>query len=296
MNHVRYQIQHQTTYFYTGRIDLCHSLAHLEPRGDCDQEVIDHKIKVTPKPDSKSVRKDFLGNTTHYFSVQGSHTSLEITSQLTVEKSTKTPVLPKSELPWETLKVALSDLDPSKTRMVHFLLPTRACPHADFIREFLRPSLIAGKDVIALANDLMTRIFNEFQFLTGATDVSTPIQSVIANRTGVCQDFAHVMIAALRSIGIPSRYVSGYLETIPPPGVPKLKGVDASHAWVEVYSPATGWVGFDPTNNKLPDSQYIKICHGRDYFDVQPVRGIFIGSGKQSLKVSVDVERIKESV
>jgi transglutaminase-like putative cysteine protease len=143
-----------------------------------------------------------------------------------------------------------------------------------------------------LANEVMGRIFTEFRYVPGATDTGTPLETVMKQKTGVCQDFAHVMIAALRSVGIPVRYVSGYLETLPPPGKPKLQGADASHAWVEVWTQATGWVGFDPTNTLIPAARHIKVAHGRDYFDVQPLKGIFLGTGTQSLLVQVDVERM----
>jgi transglutaminase-like putative cysteine protease len=143
-----------------------------------------------------------------------------------------------------------------------------------------------------LVEELMSRVYTEFEYDPGATDTSTPIQEVLEKKRGVCQDFAHVMIVALRRIGIPVRYVSGYLETLPPPGQKKLQGADATHAWIEAYSKASGWVGFDPTNDRIPAHQHIKIAHGRDYFDVQPLRGMFIGNSSQKLVVEVDVERI----
>ena len=142
-----------------------------------------------------------------------------------------------------------------------------------------------------IVSELMTRLHQEFEYVPGATDISTPVHEVIEKRQGVCQDFAHLMIVALRRIGVPVRYVSGYLETVPPPGQVKLQGADATHAWVEAWSEKTGWLPFDPTNNMMPAHQHIKLAHGRDYFDVQPLKGLFIGSGSQKLVVEVDVER-----
>jgi transglutaminase-like putative cysteine protease len=156
----------------------------------------------------------------------------------------------------------------------------------------MAPSLQPGADIFAVARNLMERIYRDFDYTPGATQTTTPIGEVLETRKGVCQDFAHLMIAALRSAGLPARYVSGYLETVPPPGKKKLQGADASHAWVEVWTPAFGWIAFDPTNNKLAGDRHIKIAHGRDYFDVQPLRGMFVGSGTQTLQVGVDVERI----
>jgi transglutaminase-like putative cysteine protease len=184
------------------------------------------------------------------------------------------------------------ELDPSDLCLGNYLLPTPPCPSLPDLDDFLKPSLTPGREIMDLCQDLMRRIFEEFNYVSGATDTSTPLQTVLDQKKGVCQDFAHVMIAALRRINIPARYVSGYLETVPLPGKEKLQGSDASHAWLEAYTTATGWIGFDPTNNKIPSTQHIKIAHGRDYFDVRPLRGTFIGSGSQKLSVEVDVERL----
>ncbi len=287
-----YRIRHRTAYEYSGRIDLCHSLAHLAPRAEGRQLTDSHEIQITPTPDFQSEHRDYLGNTTHHFSIQHSHESLEVVSQLTVRKPSGDPILPVSGISWDALEVDPADIDATGARFGNFLLPTPACPHLKDIRDYLDPSLSPGADVMKVANDLMRRIHTDFAFTPGATSTTTPLGEVIEQRKGVCQDFAHLMIAAMRSIGIPCRYVSGYLETLPPPGREKLQGADASHAWVEVWAPDCEWVGFDPTNNKLPGGQHIKICHGRDYFDVQPLRGLFLGSGTQKLTVEVDVERL----
>lgn len=288
----RYRIRHRTAYRYSGRIDLCHSLAHLAPRTDGGQLIDSHEIEIIPAPDFRSERHDYLGNTIHLFSIERSHKSLEVISQLTVSKPNIDPVLPVSRISWDALKVDQADTDATGTRFGHFLLPTPACPHLESIRNYLAPSLAPGTGILAVAGDLMRRVHTDFVYSPGATTTTTPLAEVLGHRKGVCQDFAHLMIAALRSVGIPCRYVSGYLETAPLSGKRRLQGADASHAWIEAWAPDCGWVGFDPTNNKLPGSQHIKICHGRDYFDVQPIRGLFLGSGTQKLSVEVDVERI----
>lgn len=288
-----YRIQHRTIYAYSGRVDLCHSLAHLSPREDEGQLTESHEIVVTPSPDFESERLDYFGNKVRYFSIQRSHKSLEIASDLTIRIPSAAKELPESGKAADELILHEIDIDASGVCLGNYFLPTSACPFLDSIRRYLKPSLRFRAEVMNVANDLMNRVHADFEYMPGATHTNTPLSEVMQLKKGVCQDFAHVMIAALRSAGIPTRYVSGYLETLPPPGQEKLRGADASHAWIEVWAPTCGWVGFDPTNNQIPGDQHIKLCHGRDYFDVQPMRGMFLGSGSQTLRVEVDVERIQ---
>lgn len=293
MEEYRYRVRHLTTYAYSGRIDLCHSVAHLAPREDSGQEVLSHRIDVTPAPHFQAQREDYWNNGTSYFEIQGSHDRLEVLSTLTVVKQVGDAPVPKSGVAWDDTKGSPKpgDHDAKGLYFANFLLPTKTCPFVEGLDAFLEPSLTPGKDSMELVSELMTRVYKEFSYVPGATDTMTPLETLLEEKKGVCQDFAHVMIAGLRKIGIPARYVSGYLETIPPPGQEKLQGADATHAWIEAYSAATGWVGFDPTNDRIPAHQHIKIAHGRDYFDVQPLKGLFVGSGGQALSVEVDVER-----
>lgn len=290
---IRYRIRHRTAYRYSGRIDLCHSVAHLRPREEAGQEILSQRIDIAPEPHFQIDREDYYDNGTLYFEIQGSHDRLELVSSVTVAKRVAEIASPRSGIPWDDAarRAKSSETDGTGLFLANFLLPSRACPRLREIESFLKPSLVPGKDSLELVEELMGRVFNEFNYVPGATDTTTVLGAVLENRQGVCQDFAHVLIAALRSLGIPVRYVSGYIETIPPPGQEKLQGADATHAWIEAFSPETGWVGFDPTNNKVPGHQHIKLAHGRDYFDVQPLRGMFIGSGKQKLAVEVDMER-----
>jgi len=294
MSEYRYRIRHLTAYRYTGRIDLCHSMAHLTPREDGGrQEVLASRVDIAPLPHFQVQRSDYFGNETRYFEIQGSHDSLEVVSTLTVVKRAEALPTAHSGLAWddESNRPVAGDCDGQGRFVGDFLLPSAACPFVDSLDAFLAPSLQPGRDGLELAYELMGRIHSEFQYFPGATDTTTPLGELLERRQGVCQDFAHVMIAALRRIGMPVRYVSGYLETAPPPGQEKLQGADATHAWVEVYAPATGWIGFDPTNRMIPVHQHVKLAHGRDYFDVQPLKGLFMGSGSQELVVEVDVER-----
>lgn len=290
----RYRIRHRTAYDYTGRIDLCHSVAHLRPREENDQETLAHRVDISPQPHFQIDREDYYDNGTLYFEIQGSHEHLEVVSFLTVTKQAGDSPERWSGIPWDDFarRAKASEAEESGLYLANFLLPSRACPNDPAIDRFLEPSLESGKDSMVLVEELMNRVYSEFEYDPGATDTSTPMQEVLEKKRGVCQDFAHIMISALRRVGIPVRYVSGYLETLPPPGQEKLQGADATHAWIEAYSKKTGWIGFDPTNNKAPAHQHIKIAHGRDYFDVQPLRGMFIGNGSQNLVVEVDVERM----
>jgi transglutaminase-like putative cysteine protease len=292
MDLIRYRIRHRTAYVYGGRIDLCHSHAHLRPREDEGQETLSFRIDLDPVPTFSRERTDYFGNRTHYFAIQQSHEWLEVVATATVEKPAVEAQLPDSGLAWDALAIDPNAKDESGVRLGNYLLPTPAFPSFAPVATFLKPSLAPGREAMGLVQEVMERIFVEFKYVPGATDTGTPLETVMEQRAGVCQDFAHVMIAALRSIGVPARYVSGYLETLPPPGKPRLQGADASHAWVEAWTPATGWVGFDPTNRLLPAARHVKVAHGRDYFDVQPLKGIFLGSGSQTLLVQVDVERM----
>lgn len=292
MSMVRYRIRHRTAYSYSGRIDLYHSLAHLRPREDEGQETLAHHIEVVPEPKIRAERRDSFGNITNYFSIEQSHDFLEVIASTTVLRPDLIPWLPESGIAWNELQVDPKEKDNSGVRLGNFLFPTPAFPSFASVESFVKPSLIPGRGVLDLSREIMERIYREFKYDPGATDTGTPLEAVMAQKAGVCQDFAHVMIAALRSVGVPARYVSGYLETLPPPGQKKLQGADASHAWVEVWTPESGWTGFDPTNNLLPAGRHVKIAHGRDYFDVQPLKGIFLGTGMQSLFVQVDVERM----
>ncbi|MCG8600170.1 MAG: transglutaminase family protein [Verrucomicrobiales bacterium] len=290
---IRYRVEHRTTYAYQGRNDLCHSLAHLRPLENSTQRIVSQELNISPEPAYHSRRNDYFGNAVDYFSVETSHEALSVLSDVVVEKfpTQGTQISDMSVGTWNGEPPPLPKTDDTGIRLSDFLIGSRACPLIAEAREFVRPHLIPGTKLTEIAGGVMSQVYRDFAYTPGATDVLTPLKDVAGTRKGVCQDFAHFMIAGLRSVGIPARYVSGYLETIPPPGTKKLRGADASHAWVEVWMPGAGWVGFDPTNDKQPGNQHIKLAHGRDYFDVQPLRGIFIGSGSQALSVEVDVTR-----
>jgi len=292
MEELRYRVRHQTSYLYSGRVDLCHSLAHLTPREEGGARILSHRLAIDPLPDFLVERFDYFGNQVHYFSIQSPHTELTVISLFIIEKQPAREFPECSGMAWDAYPSLLTASDEDGVLLEEYLLPTGSHPVIDETMAFLRPSLEPGKDVLTLADELTSRIYREFEYSPGTTETGTPLREVLKDKKGVCQDFAHIMIACFGALRIPARYVSGYLETIPPPGQPKLLGADASHAWVEIFVQGMGWIPFDPTNNQRPGDRHIKLCHGRDYFDVQPLRGAFLGSGSQILRVEVDVERL----
>jgi transglutaminase-like putative cysteine protease len=194
---------------------------------------------------------------------------------------------------WEEVKNQVAIYSDVYADVMQYTLPSLHVPTSDAIRKFAIDCFPSGATLWNGCQSLMQKIYSSLDFTPGFTTVNTPVESVVISRKGVCQDFAHLMIACLRNLGLPARYVSGYIETVPPPGKQKLVGSDASHAWVSVYFPEIGWVEFDPTNNLLPSHHHITVAVGRDYFDVAPIKGIIFSSGNQQIAVKVDVDRMK---
>jgi transglutaminase-like putative cysteine protease len=300
---MRYRIRHTTHYAYDDPVSLCHSITHLKPRETGFQRCISTQVRVAPWPSVSREHRDMFGNRINYFSIQQSHLALEITASSEVEVTT--PIVPPIEqsAAWERVHAELrEDRDPRTICARIFTLPSPAIPRDAGAIQYARESFTPDRPILEAAHDLMHRIYTEFEYDPAFTTIATPIASVLEHRRGVCQDFAHLGIACLRGLGLAARYVSGYLETLPPPGQPKLRGADASHAWFSVFVPGlresadglqTGcWVDFDPTNDCLIHEQHIITAVGRDYQDVTPVRGVFYGGGEHELTVSVDVDRL----
>lgn len=290
---MKYRVSHVTRYAYSGPVSLCHSVAHLKPRPMPHQRVIHASLRVTPWPSVTREHQDFFGNRVSYFSLQQSHSMLEISAASEVE--VKVPALPAAgaDPPWDTSPQRLRESANAEHLAARvYTLPSPAiAPQPDAVA-FAQQSFAPGRPLIEATRELVNRIYTEFEYDPSFTTIATPISEVLAHRRGVCQDFAHLGIAALRGLGLAARYVSGYLETLPPPGKPKLRGADASHAWFALFVPGHGWVDFDPTNDCLTGEQHITTAIGRDYQDVTPVRGVFYGGGEHELKVAVDVDRI----
>jgi transglutaminase-like putative cysteine protease len=291
----RYRIVHETGYVYGGRIDLCHSLCCLRPRETAFQATAEHAITVEPKPEVTVGHLDFFGNHRDLFTVQHAHGSLKVraVSEVRVSPDPRPWELPFSDPPWDETAASLLSLRGAALREIAaFRLSSPATPPDPDLRAYAAASFPPGAGLLASCRDFMARIHRDFRYAPGTTAIHTTVRETFARREGVCQDFAHLFLAALRDLGLAARYVSGYLETEPPPGKPRLQGADASHAWIEVQIPGLDWVPFDPTNDVLPGPRHVVAAVGRDYFDVQPLRGIFLGSGGQSLTVRVDVARL----
>ncbi len=292
---MKYKITHTTEYTYQEPVNLCHNRLCLSPVVRANQKCISSNIKITPTPDEVSVRKDFFGNSILFFSIHKDHSKLVILSESVVQMEnllfSQTAV--NSSLLWKEVRSKISASPELAEEITQYTVPSTFIPYSPVIKEFTEDCFPEKATLWEVCNALMGKIFTQIKFTPGFTTINTPVETVVKAKKGVCQDIAHLMIACLRNMGLPARYVSGYIETLPPPGKEKLVGTDASHAWVSVYFPGTGWIEFDPTNNLIPSYQHIVIAYGRDYQDVAPIKGIVFSSGKQKLKVSVDVQRVE---
>lgn len=290
---MKYAVRHQTIYDYSEPVSLCHSTAHLRPRDTPHQICANVAIEIDPPPDAKSIGGDYFGNEVLHFSLQRPHRRLTVTakSEVTVAAQQRTALLP--DCAWEEVRDRVRVV--TEERFVdpfQFVLDSSLVRVTDVMGEYTRSSFTPGRAIHEAAADLTARIHADFKYDAAATVVSTPLEEVWMNRRGVCQDFSHVQIACLRSIGLPARYVSGYLLTNPSPGQPRLIGADASHAWVSIYCLDRDWVDFDPTNNVIPGEKHVTVAWGRDFADVSPIRGVILGGGHHSVSVSVAVEPI----
>lgn len=289
----RYQILHDTHYRYASPVSLAQQLVHLWPR-DCPwQRCETRQLDVEPVPTRRRDEQDVFGNPLTRLALEYQHDELRVSTQVQVEVLRRP--LPQLEVspPWEQARDALA-----YSRQVLPAQVLDACRYrfeSPYVRlkkrfvEFSQPCFRAGVPLLVAVRELMEKIFSEFTFDAGATQVATPLAEVLERRRGVCQDFAHLMLACLRSRGLAARYVSGYLLTRPPPGQARLIGADASHAWISVFCPRHGWVDFDPTNNLLPALEHVTLGWGRDFSDVSPLRGVILGGGSHDPEVRVTV-------
>lgn len=288
---MRYNIIHRTTYNYESPVTVGHYTARLEPRALPFQECPWHELTIRPEPVQRSERSDYFGNASVYFEIEGSHQKLEVIARSLVEVERAKIFDPSRTPAWESIRDACrSDVFNATTAAGELTFASTLIPVGPLFADYARPSFPPRRPILEGVCDLNRRINEDFIFDPAATDYATPVEKALKQRRGVCQDFAQVMIACLRSLGLPARYVSGYLETLPPPGQVKLVGADASHAWVSVYcGEVCGWMDADPTNNVLPSERHITVAWGRDFADVSPLRGVTIGAGEQRLLVAVDV-------
>jgi len=291
---MNYKIAHTTTYTYSEPVPVCHNQVLLTPRDDARIHCRSHRLLIRPLPTVSSRRLDFFGNHVHAFSIEESHRQLTISSTCRV-KVDPPPAISLSLTPaWEVVAEAVAAQQAEGWLEAWPML----CDSPRIVREegfaeYGRASFAPQRPIGEALLDLTARIHTDFVYDKHATDVQTSTGVAFRQRRGVCQDFAHVQIACLRALGIPARYVSGYLRTVPPPDAERLVGADQSHAWVSAYCGEVGWLDVDPTNSMLVATDHIPVAYGRDYTDVAPIRGIFLGGGTHSLSVSVDVSPLQ---
>lgn len=291
---MQYNVRHTTTYSYQDPVALCQNQIHLSPRSTPYQACSNFQLEISPEPVVRRSWVDAFGNEVWYFSIQEPHQKLTVTgrSQVTVTPC-QLPVA-GSTPSWESVRDDLAQAATPDAR-----LAAQFCFESSYIRylaeafDYAQASFTPQRPVLDAALDLTARIYRDFKYVPASTAITTTTREVLKTRRGVCQDFAHLQITCLRSLGLAARYVSGYLLTDPPPGQPKLIGSDASHAWLSVYCPGTGWVDLDPTNNVIPQIRHVTVAWGRDYGDVTPIQGVFTGGGKHVMGVAVDVSPLQ---
>ena len=273
---------HTTTYLYSQPVFLCHTQLHLKPRSEGHQRVVEHQLVVLPAaPEPPLEHVDYFGNQVTYFSVQEPHQTLTITASSVIEKQYADPFEPCLTPVWEEAKGSRR-----RPGDYEFAFGSPRVTIGPEFAEYGRPSFTPGRPLLEAALDLSHRIHSEFEYDNRATTVSTPVTQVLRSRRGVCQDFAHFMIACLRSLGLSARYVSGYLRS------GDLLGAEASHAWVSIFCPGIGWLDLDPTNDQLVNGDHVTLAWGRDYSDVAPVNGVALGGGEHVVNVSVSVSPV----
>lgn len=276
---------HITRYWYSGAVSMCNTEVHLQPRSRQNQTVLEYELEVNPTPDSLLTREDYFGNQVTFFSIAEPHRELIVTSRCLANVEASAPPTLDLSPAWEQVRVEVAKRDAPETfEAGQFVFESPSIRIGPQFAQYAASSFAPGRPLLTAVEDLSRRIFTEFHYDRRATTIGTPVDEVLALRRGVCQDFAHLMIACLRSLGLPARYVSGYLRSDG-----DFEGDGASHAWVSVWCPVFGWQDFDPTNNVMPAGGHFTVAWGRDYSDVTPVKGVALGGGEQVISVSVDV-------
>ncbi|MEG3638642.1 transglutaminase family protein [Magnetococcus sp. PR-3] len=291
---MEYRIKHTTRYNYTEPVTLCHNRAILMPRDDQSQQRHDFTLKVEPEPSLMESYQDVFGNMVHYFEIHEPHTELVITASGHLTRTPlQLPMRMEDSVPWESVRTQFegADYGEEMAEVAMYRLPSPMIPVVPALAQLTDPIFTPGRPLLEAVLTFTKAIYTDFKYDPEATNIATPILEVLEQRAGVCQDFAHIAVGALRQLGLAARYVSGYLETQPPPGQERMEGADASHAWFSIYLPGVGWVDFDPTNGCMPESHHLVVAVGRDYADVPPVKGVVMGGWEHSLDVAVDVLR-----
>jgi len=301
VNKMIYDIFHKTEFVYQSPVTFSHNLARLKPKTTSCQKLLDFSMEISPEVFETHEFTDMFGNNTTHMLIREPHQALVVTGR------SKVQLFPEyREKHLEHIKLKSITYAKALDRLSHFqiddvfakqyLFESALIPYAsESIREYALKSFAKNRDLFEAAQEFMERIFFDFDFVSGFSDITTPIEEIFEAKKGVCQDFAQFAISVLRSIGLPAQYRSGYIETLPQEGKEKLFGADASHAWFSLYIPNAGWIDFDPTNNLIPKDQHILLGSGRDYHDISPLKGVVMGSGESKLSVMVDVRREETS-
>ena len=314
-------VVHETRYRYTPLVENAHHVVHLRPCSNRSQQVLQHSLSVDPVPAQQREVIDVYGNSRTFFSLNTGHGALRVVAESVVQTSAQASEnfanardqlggnARSNALPWEQVRERFRyRAGAAYNAAWEFLFASPYVPRDDAFVQFALPSFSTGRPLPEAAHDLMERIYAAMVYESESTEVNTPALTALRQGKGVCQDFAHIMVACCRSMGLPARYVSGYMLTQPPPGKPRLIGADASHAWASVYCMQTHaapgpdaengsgyWLDFDPTNNRAPGEDYVTLATGRDFLDVSPLRGVIRGGSRHILKVAVTVEPLDEA-
>ena len=290
-----YRVSHETIYDYPGDVAISYSLAHLTARDSPRQTRLKSALEFSVNPAVTVSEVDYFGNPVTFFTIQEPHRRLSVRAENVVLVYPAPGPDPLASPPWEQVCQRFrANRDATTVEAFQFTFESTLVKSAPWQAEYAAPSFPPGRPLLDAVMDLTGRIHTDFTFDPSATTTGTSLPEVFALRRGVCQDFAHLEIACLRSLGLAARYVSGYLLTTPPPGQPRLTGADASHAWLSVHDPVFGWVDFDPTNNQIPSVEHIVLAWGRDFDDVSPIKGVILGGGLHALTVAVDVVSLDE--
>jgi transglutaminase-like putative cysteine protease len=293
-----YEIYHETRFDYAAIVTFSHNIARLKPKNSSTQKLLKHSLKIDPIPYESSEFVDYFENTNNFMLIGESHKSLTVTAISKVERieqeiNKNLEKLKNTKITIKEAKERLSKFNAEDVLAKQYLYETDSIPIAnDAIKSYALESFTEDRNLFEAANEFMERIFTDFKFVSGFSNITTPIDEIFEAKKGVCQDFAQFAIGALKSLGLPAKYVSGYIQTNPAEGQEKLFGADASHAWFSIYIPSFGWADFDPTNNKIPNEEYIILGYGRDYLDISPLKGVVQSSGNSMLGVKVDVKRL----
>jgi transglutaminase-like putative cysteine protease len=288
---MNYRIRHRTVYEYAEPVAISHHAARLQPRADGGQDCPEFRLAIEPEPAVRTTRTDYFGNRVCVFSVQQLHRRLEVRSESLVRREPDLPPEPARTPAWEAVAARwLADGAPDEAEARQFIYDSPQVACAPDLAAYAAASFPPGRPLLEAARDLARRIHADFAYDAEATTISTTVAEVLRARRGVCQDFTHLALGCLRSLGLPARYVSGYLRTHAAEGRPRLVGADASHAWFAVHCPGYGWVDFDPTNDVMAGYEHLTVAVGRDYQDVSPLSGLLLGGGRHAVRVAVDVE------